>query len=117
MSEEEVAWLCQKLRDQRGHKEMPPPIERVFEFLTFVLEVQIHYQIRLSFPACYDLREGGVLLIWEKDEHHLDVEIPEREPNEVFYKNRKTNTIWDEDIKDEVPREDLIPTLLLFKIP
>ena len=44
-----------------------------------------------------DLMDDGVMLTWDKREHHLDIEVYPNGAIEIFYKNRGTGEFWNLD--------------------
>lgn len=38
--------------------------------------------------------DGQLVLGWDRDEHHLEVELFPGKPAEIFYRNRLTNELW-----------------------
>jgi hypothetical protein len=51
--------------------------------------------------------DGSVLISWDRDEHHLEIEVfPGDGPNELFYGNRATDETWscDLDRANSLPR-------------
>lgn len=45
-------------------------------------------------PAMCTGPNGQVMLSWDDNEHHLEVELLLNKPAEIFYRNRKTNETW-----------------------
>lgn len=49
-------------------------------------------------PAMCTGPDGQVMLSWDDEEHHLELELFTDKPAEIFYRNRKTNEIWGIDL-------------------
>lgn len=47
---------------------------------------------QLSVPDASPAEDGNALLLWDKNEHHLEVETSAEGSVEVYYRNRKTET-------------------------
>ena len=47
--------------------------------------------------------EGQLLFVWNKGEHHLELEIFPDSPSEFFYFNRVTNESWEDEYNANTP--------------
>lgn len=57
--------------------------------------------------------DGSVLISWDREEHHLEVEVfPGDGPNELLYGNRLTNEVW----SCELPATEALPRVARSKI-
>ena len=50
---------------------------------------------------------GGIMLVWDKDQHHLELEFFADGTTESFYRNRITGAIYGDDIKGRITRNVL----------
>jgi hypothetical protein len=53
---------------------------------------------RIPIPAATAAEGGLIWYTWDRDDHHLEAEIPEGGPVEWFYQNRKTGEVWSADV-------------------
>jgi uncharacterized protein YfaP (DUF2135 family) len=51
-------------------------------------------------PAMCTGPDGRVMLSWDNEEHHLELELFADQPAEIFYRNRKTEEMWGIDLAD-----------------
>lgn len=49
----------------------------------------------LPVPDACPGSEGELLYTWDRDEHHLELEIFPAAPAEFFYRNRQTGDLWE----------------------
>ena len=52
---------------------------------------------------------GEVLFVWDTEEHHFEIELSPRETTYLFYRNRKTGSVWGDDWAEDasIPEEAL----------
>ena len=64
---------------------------------------------RLPAPDAAPAEDGRVFYGWDRAEHHLDMEVFENGQIELFYRNRTTGDLWEDDIYvgQEIPSEAL----------
>lgn len=62
---------------------------------------------RLSVPDACPGVNGQLLYTWDRDEHHLEIEIFPRASAEFFYRNRISGQLWEDDyeINASLPEE------------
>ena len=53
----------------------------------------------LSVPDASYGPDGQFLFLWDKGEHHLELEIEPSGAGYFFYRNRTSGTLWDYDYK------------------
>ncbi len=71
----------------------------------------------LSVPYLDILEDGGVLLTWDREAHHFDVEIAVGRPLEFFYRNRITSDVWEAECAPFAPlSEEVLTALNAFRI-
>lgn len=73
---------------------------------------------RLSVPDACPGPDGQLLYTWDREEHHLELEIFPSGRGEFFYRNRKSGELWDWDleyiVEDFIPPVTALSKLLLF---
>ncbi len=67
---------------------------------------------RLPVPDACPGPEGQLLYTWDREEHHLELEIFPDGRGELFYRNRKSGELWDL----EYMVEDFIPAVIFGKL-
>jgi len=62
---------------------------------------------KMPIPAACTGPDGQMLYSWDRDRHHLELEIIPGNPAEFFYRDRLTRELWGEDynIGDPIPVE------------
>ena len=68
----------------------------------------------LPVPDASAMPEDGFIFVWNKDKHHLEIEICQGE-TEIFYRNRDTNEVWGDtlDLSNDLD-ETILRKILLF---
>ena len=54
-------------------------------------------------PPDMGAAERQILCVWDKGEHHLELEVFADGDGEWFYMNRETHAVWEEDWKMDAP--------------
>ena len=64
-------------------------------------------QRRMPIPAACTGADGQMLYAWDREQHHLELEIIPNQAAEFFYRDRETRELWGEDyvIGDPLPAE------------
>lgn len=60
-------------------------------------EIDQESEGRMPLPAACTGPDGQMFYSWDKDEHHLEIELDPGDGNFWFYRNRKTEIMWGDD--------------------
>lgn len=60
----------------------------------YELLVQVFTDLDGTSPQMVLSEDGRVFMQWDKDDHHLEIEMPADKQAEVFYQNRRTGDFW-----------------------
>ena len=72
----------------------------------------------LAVPDACPGSQGQILYTWDKDEHHLELEVFPNSPAEFFYRNRIFGQLWEADYQADAPlSEEVSDKLALFLKP
>jgi len=71
----------------------------------------------LQVPDAATGSEGEVLYSWDRNEHHLELEIFANDKAEFFYLNRVSNETWEDELQPTTPiSEPIAEKIALFKL-
>jgi hypothetical protein len=68
-----------------------------------------------AIPQAGSLPDGGFELVWDREEHHLEIDVLSDRTVEWFYRNRRTEDLAGADATLETISDDLITYLALFE--
>jgi hypothetical protein len=69
----------------------------------------------LPVPAACTGPDGQMMYTWDKERHHLELEITADGAGEFFYRNRETSELWGEEYRPGTPlAHDVVTKLKLF---
>lgn len=71
--------------------------ETAREAMVAWLECWVATGYTLPVPAACTGPDGQMQYVWDRDEHHLELNFTPSEPASFFYRNRKTGELWMED--------------------
>jgi hypothetical protein len=63
-------------------------------------------RFRMPVPAACTGPDGQMFYSWDRDRHHLELEITADRPSEFFYRDRETDELWGEDYNIGEPVSD-----------
>lgn len=89
-----IDWLDSILNQKLISREIHDEADAAFNLLKRL------YEGTLQIPATCTGPDGRLMYSWDKDEHHLEVEFIPNELTELFYRNRKTEEIWEGELNN-----------------
>lgn len=100
-STDRVAGLFRYLADAASRKLIGPETNR--RARSAWIQVWADTSRQMPVPDACPGPDGELLYTWDRDAHHLELEIPPEGPVEFFYRNRLTEELWEMDYRIDSP--------------